>query len=301
MEDFNGLDHIVREQEPLAPYGWLRTGAIARYFAEPTTADELVALVSLCKSRDLSVKLLGGGSNILVASEIVDAMIVHLSAAAFTEITVEGNCITARGGAKLVQLLSTAAREGLSGLESLAGIPGTVAGALKTNAGTHNDDIGQWTRAVKVLTRDGEVLVREGDQLRFSYRESSLNELVILENTPSMCGFNLVQHNVDPRLHPFVKNGFGSNYVLVQWSSTVLNVPRYLQEHAPYSPHHSTSNKIDETLRKCSHMRIEVHFERDKNEWLIVFVVGVIQCRMVCGTCPKEHGTFKLNTYSTRF
>ena len=183
MEDFNGLDHIVREQEPLAPYGWLRTGAIARFFAEPTTADELVALVSLCKSRDLSVKLLGGGSNILVASEVVDAMVIHLSAAAFTEITVEGNFVTARGGAKLVQLLSTAAREGLSGLESLAGIPGTVAGALKTNAGTHNDDIGQWTRAVKVLTRDGEVLVREGDQLRFSYRESSLNELVILEGT----------------------------------------------------------------------------------------------------------------------
>ena len=181
MEDFNGLEHIVRDQEPLAPYSWLRTGGIARYFAEPTTENELVSLVSLCKSRDLSVKLLGGGSNILVASEVVDAMVVHLSAAAFTEISVEGNRVTASGGAKLVQLLSTAAREGLSGLESLAGIPGTVAGALKTNAGTHNDDIGQWTRAVKVLTRDGAVLVRDGDQLRFAYRESSLNELVILE------------------------------------------------------------------------------------------------------------------------
>ena len=181
MEDFNGLEHIVRDQEPLAPYSWLRTGGIARYFAEPTTENELVSLVSLCKSRDLSVKLLGGGSNILVASEVVDAMVVHLSAAAFTEISVEGNRVTASGGAKLVQLLSTAAREGLSGLESLAGIPGTVAGALKTNAGTHNDDIGQWTRAVKVLTRDGDVLVRDGDQLRFAYRESSLNELVILE------------------------------------------------------------------------------------------------------------------------
>ncbi len=181
MEDFNGLEHIVREREPLAPYSWLRTGGIARYFAEPTTENELVSLVSLCKSRDLSVKLLGGGSNILVASEVVDAMVVHLSAAAFTEISVEGSRVTASGGAKLVQLLSTAAREGLSGLESLAGIPGTVAGALKTNAGTHNDDIGQWTRAVKVLTRDGDVIVRDGDHLRFSYRESSLNELVILE------------------------------------------------------------------------------------------------------------------------
>ncbi|MBA61078.1 MAG: UDP-N-acetylenolpyruvoylglucosamine reductase [Planctomycetaceae bacterium] len=183
MADFSGLEHIVRENEPLSPYGWLRTGGVARYFSEPTTEEELVTLVMLCKAQGITVKLLGSGSNILVASEIVDAMIVHLSAAAFSEITVTDNYVTAKGGAKLVQLLSTAAREGLSGLESLAGIPGTVAGALKTNAGTHNDDIGQWTQAVKVLTREGEVAVREGDELRFAYRESSLNELVILEGT----------------------------------------------------------------------------------------------------------------------
>lgn len=183
MIDFSGLEHIVRENEPLAPYSWLRTGGVARYFAEPTTEDELVSIVTVCTSHGTPVKLLGGGSNIFVASETVEAMVVHLSAAAFSEITVTGNCVTAKGGAKLVQLLSTAAREGLSGLESLAGIPGTVAGALKTNAGTHNDDIGQWTKAVKVLTRDGQVATREGDELRFAYRESSLNELVILEGT----------------------------------------------------------------------------------------------------------------------
>lgn len=183
MADFTGLEHIVRDHEPLAPYEWLRTGSVARYFAEPANEDELVSLVTQCKSQGIPVKLLGGGSNVLVASDVVEAMVVHLSAAAFTGIRVEGNCIKAKGGAKLVQLLSTAAREGLSGLESLAGIPGTVGGALKTNAGTQNDDIGQWTRSVKVLTRDGEVAVREGDELRFSYRESSLNELVILEGT----------------------------------------------------------------------------------------------------------------------
>ena len=147
MAEFAGLEHIVRENEPLAPYGWLRTGGVARYFAEPTTEDELKSLVVLCKSQGISVKLLGGGSNVLIASEVVDAMVIHLSSAAFTEIHVDGNCVVAKGGAKLVQLLSTAAREGLSGLEALAGIPGTVAGALKTNAGTHNDDIGQWIAA----------------------------------------------------------------------------------------------------------------------------------------------------------
>ena len=183
MAEFNGLEHIVREQEPLAQYGWLWTEGVAKYFAEPTTQDELATLVGQCREQGVAVKLLGGGSNVLVASDEVDAMVIHLSAAAFSEIAAEGNLITAKGGAKLVQLLSTAAREGLSGLESLAGIPGTVAGALKTNAGTHNDDIGQWTKSVKVLTREGEVAVRQGDELRFAYRESSLNELVILEGT----------------------------------------------------------------------------------------------------------------------
>ena len=187
MSDFNGFEHIVREQESLAPFTSLRFGGVGEFFAEPTSQPELVGLVGRCHSNQIPVRILGSGSNLLIASESVPGMVIYLSAAEFSEITVDGTSVTAGGGAALVQLLSTAAREGLEGLEQLAGIPGTVGGALRANVGTHSGDIGQRTEVVSVLTRSGECIDRSGDDLRFSYKESSLNELVILK-----ARFNLV-------------------------------------------------------------------------------------------------------------
>jgi UDP-N-acetylmuramate dehydrogenase len=70
---------------------------------------------------------------------------------------------------------------GLAGLEPLVGIPGTVGGALHGNSGTHGGDIGQWTTRATVVTRSGDVRQRERNDLVFAYRQSSLDELVILE------------------------------------------------------------------------------------------------------------------------
>ena len=88
--------------------------------------------------------------------------------------------ITAGAGAKLGHVISTAVREGLAGLEHLVGIPGTIGGALRGNAGTENHDIGQWTGWAEVMTRSGEILEHQRDDLRFTYRYSNLDELVIL-------------------------------------------------------------------------------------------------------------------------
>jgi UDP-N-acetylmuramate dehydrogenase len=129
----------------------------------------------------MSVRLLGGGSNILVADEGVRGMVILLSAPDFCDIRVEGGVISAGGGAKLSHVVATAAREGLAGLESLVGIPGTIGGALRGNSSGHGASIGQWTREATVMTRGGDVLRRARDEMRFSYRQSSLDELVILE------------------------------------------------------------------------------------------------------------------------
>ena len=97
------------------------------------------------------MRVLGGGSNLLVRDEGVRGLVVSLGAAAFGRIQVAGRKLTAGGGAKLGHVISTAVREGLAGLESLVGIPGTLGGALHTNAGTHGGDIGQCTTTA---TRD---------------------------------------------------------------------------------------------------------------------------------------------------
>src|SRR5215510_9437172 len=156
-----GFEHITRENEPLAPYTWLRLGGAAQYFAEPTTVEELTALVRRCHEEGLSVRVLGGGSNLLVRDEGVSGLVLSLSAAVFGKIQVAGRKLTAGGGAKLGHVISTAVREGLAGLETLVGIPGTLGGALHTNASAHGGDIGQYTASAKVLTRGGEIIERQ--------------------------------------------------------------------------------------------------------------------------------------------
>ncbi|MEX2174107.1 MAG: UDP-N-acetylmuramate dehydrogenase [Pirellulaceae bacterium] len=183
MTILDGFEHIVREQEPLGPHTWLRVGGVAQYFAEPTSVDELAALVRRSEAEGLPVRILGGGSNLLVRDEGVPGLIVSLSPAAFGQIKIAGRRLTAGGGARLGHAISAAVREGLAGLEQLVGIPGTVGGALHTNACTLGGDIGQWTVAASVMNRKGEVVARSKKELRFGYRDSSLDDLVILEAT----------------------------------------------------------------------------------------------------------------------
>jgi len=176
----SGFEHIVREGELLAPYTWLRLGGEAQYFAEPTNVDELTELVRRCRQDDMPVRLLGGGSNLLVRDEGVAGLVIHLSIAEFGEVSATDGVVTAGGGAKLSHVISTAVREGLGGLEQLIGLPGTVGGALHGNASSHGRDIGQCTQGATVLTHSGEIASRSRDELVFAYRESSLDELVIL-------------------------------------------------------------------------------------------------------------------------
>jgi UDP-N-acetylmuramate dehydrogenase len=180
---FSGFEHIVREGEPLAPYTWFRLGGQAQYFAEPTSVDELAKLVKRAGEAGVPARLLGGGSNVLVRDEGVQGLILHLTAAAFGNISTQNRKLTVGGGAKLGHVVSTAVREGFAGLEQLVGIPGTVGGALRTNAGSHAGDIGQYTTSATVMTKKGEIVTRRREDLRFGYRASSLDELVILEAT----------------------------------------------------------------------------------------------------------------------
>ena len=180
MSLISGFEKIVRCDEPLAPHTWFQLGGPAQYFAEPNSVDELAALVRRCREQEFAVRLLGGGSNILVRDDGVRGVVIRLAAPAFTEIVAKGQTVSAGGGAKLGLVISTAVREGLAGLEALVGIPGTLGGALHGNAGSRGGDIGQWTCQATVMTRTGELLQRSREELVFAYRQSSLDELVIL-------------------------------------------------------------------------------------------------------------------------
>ena len=180
MSLLTGFEKIVRQGELLAMYTWFQLGGPAEFLAEPQSDEELIALIRRCREESLPVRLLGSGSNILVQDQGVRGMVIRLSESAFCEVKIDGQIVTAGAGARLGHVVTRAVREGLAGLETLVAIPGTFGGALHGNSGAHGGDIGQWTTQATVVTHNAELLTRYRDDLDFGYRESSLDDLVIL-------------------------------------------------------------------------------------------------------------------------
>lgn len=176
-----GFEHIIRENEPLAPFTRLKIGGVAEYYAEPTDLTELIQLVTRFSEQDLPIRLIGGGSNLLIRSTGVPGLVLQLNAPAFCTIEKQGEHLVAGGGAQLSHFVASAVREGFSGAEQLVGVPGTVGGALSNNTGALGVDIGSWVESVDLLTRGGQLVTKERDALSFSYQKSSITELVILK------------------------------------------------------------------------------------------------------------------------
>jgi UDP-N-acetylmuramate dehydrogenase len=171
---------IVKHDEPLAPYTYLKLGGAAEWLIQPRSREELSAVVQRCSRDRIPLRVLGSGCNILVRDEGVRGAVLRLHEPAFTEVTVQDKRVRAGTGAAVSALISQAARHGLAGLETLVGIPGTVGGALRCNAGDRTGDIGQFVRLVEVLDSRGDVQVRERDELRFEYHWSNLDDPVLL-------------------------------------------------------------------------------------------------------------------------
>ncbi|MDP1561931.1 MAG: UDP-N-acetylmuramate dehydrogenase [Pirellulaceae bacterium] len=180
MNLFAGLEHVVQQDVLLSPYNSLRIGGNAAYFAVPTSHSELQAVVQQARAANLSVRVLGHGANVVIPSSGWAGLVIQLSAPEFTGVAVNGNRMTAGGGANLAHFVSLAAREGFKGPEQLVGIPGTIGGALHVNTSTNGGNIGAWVKQATVLTAAGDVLIREHHEMNFSYRQSSLNELAIV-------------------------------------------------------------------------------------------------------------------------
>src|SRR4051794_36798867 len=180
MHPLETFTDLVKREEPLAPYTYLKLGGPAEFLIQPRTREELSAVVRQCFQARVPLRVLGGGSNVLVRDEGVRGAVLRLSEPAFTEISVIGKRVRAGGGAALSGLISASARHGLAGLEALVGIPGTVGGALRRNAGDRSGEIGQHVRAVEVIGASGAAEVREREELRFADHWSNLDDPVIL-------------------------------------------------------------------------------------------------------------------------
>ncbi|MSP21433.1 MAG: UDP-N-acetylmuramate dehydrogenase [Dehalococcoidia bacterium] len=176
-----GID-VVRE-EPLARHTYLRLGGPAEFFATPATLDELTSLTRWARAAGLAVLVLGGGSNVLVADAGVRGLVLSLRRAC-SEVRF-GALVVAGAGVMLPALARAAAEHDHGGLEFAIGIPGSVGGALQSNAGIGDSrDLGALVEAVTVLD-DSTLRVLARDELQFGYRTSSLRAsgLTVVEAT----------------------------------------------------------------------------------------------------------------------
>ena len=180
IEDFS---EILLRNEPMAQHTWLKLGGPAQYFVTPRTEDELLAVMTTCRAQKLPLHIIGSGSNLLVREDGVPGVVIRVIEPLLSDVTVEGTMVTAGAGALLSHVISEAVRAGLGGVEHLVGIPGTIAGAVVGNSGGRAGDIGQLITSVKVLTQDGSITTRRGDELSFSYRRSSIQDLLVLSAT----------------------------------------------------------------------------------------------------------------------
>jgi len=178
---FSGLDDICREHVLLREYTWLRLGGPARYFLRPTGTTQLREVFRRCRENGVPIYVLGMGANLLVGESGVNGAVVKLNGDLFNQIAVEGDRLTVGAGADLRRVVVRTVREGLAGMHCLAGIPGTVGGAIRMNAGGAWGDIGSLVQRLEVMDTDGETIRRERDELVFEYRRTSLAEPLILQ------------------------------------------------------------------------------------------------------------------------
>lgn len=181
---------IITPDYPLGPRTAFGVGGKAQYLAKPRNADELSKLVAACNAEEVPFRVMGGGTNILVRDEGVRGIVIDLDGEPFSGVTVEGNQVRAGASAALSDLITASCSASLAGMEALVGIPGTVGGALRTNAGGRTGDIGQFVHSVELMDPAGNISTRMRADIRFSYRHSNLDDGVI-----TSARFELVREN----------------------------------------------------------------------------------------------------------
>ena len=163
---------VLRESEPLANKTTMRVGGAARFYAEPANLCDLRALLRAAKLFDLEVFCLGRGSNLLVSDAGFEGLVIRFAGAAWRQIEMldEGR-IWVAAGLRLKELCGYAARAGLKGFEFLEGIPGTVGGALRMNAGAMGKWIFDVVECVQFLDEDGRLQDLSRDAFHVEYRK----------------------------------------------------------------------------------------------------------------------------------
>jgi UDP-N-acetylmuramate dehydrogenase len=175
------INEIFRYDVPLQKYTSFRTGGPAEIFVEPVDTLELKKVLQFCKDEQKKIFVFGKGTNILVNDNGVKGVVIHLGRVNFNNIERHNSVVLSGAGVTLSKLIRTAALEGLGGMEALAGIPGTVGGAVMMNAGGKYGDISDTINSLTTMTFDGRIIRHKRGDVEFSYRECNLSKQIVIE------------------------------------------------------------------------------------------------------------------------
>ena len=187
---FADLDVEVHPDHPLGKDTWFGIGGRADMLVRPRQEAALCELVRRCHEHEVPVRVFGNGANLLVSDEGVDGIVLRLDHDAFKEVryNLDGavEAMKAMSGADMGRTMNEAVRRGLSGLQQMAGIPASIGGAIRMNAGGAFGSIGDSVHSVGCLTTRGDLVIYPAQELKMGYRETNIPEGVILWATFTM-------------------------------------------------------------------------------------------------------------------
>lgn len=156
-------------EEPMSRHTSFQIGGPAELFVSPSDREQTAAVLAACREQEIPFFLMGNGSNLLVADEGVRGAVIAFGAP-MSRIVRQGDALLAQAGATLSQLCRFARQEGLSGLEFAWGIPGSVGGAVRMNAGAYGGETKDVVTRVEALSPEGEPFETDAAGARFGYR-----------------------------------------------------------------------------------------------------------------------------------
>lgn len=175
----------IRQAEKLGRHTSFRIGGPAKFWVEPKNESELKKIIIFAKKNRIRTFIIGGGTNVLANDEGFNGIVLHLASPSFKNIAIRGTTIKVGAGYSVSALVRFCCDKGLSGLESLIGIPGTVGGAVYMNAGGWSSplykNIGDYIQSLRVMDYDGNIRILKKDKIKFGYRNSNLSSYIVLE------------------------------------------------------------------------------------------------------------------------
>lgn len=175
IKDFikdNNIEYLFNAS--LKKYNTYRIDTRAKYIVFPKDINELKKIIKYLVDNKVKHFVLGNGSNIILACDYYDGVVIKLDR--FNDLEINGNIVTVGAGYSLIKLAMDTVNESLEGLEFAAGIPGSVGGSVAMNAGAYNSSLGDVVKEVTVLDDNLELRILKNDELNFEYRDSFLKK-----------------------------------------------------------------------------------------------------------------------------